>query len=133
MDISPERLQKIEQLYHTALEREPGRRSAFLDEACQGDVELRREVETLLAQGDAGGDSTVTMLGPGAQLGPYQIEAPIGAGGMGSVYHVAGHRGLGADSVAVISTLASTSTRPGTLQFHELTSRRKYEVAVELL
>jgi Tol biopolymer transport system component/predicted Ser/Thr protein kinase len=26
------------------------------------------------------------MLTPGAQLGPYQIEAPIGAGGMGSVY-----------------------------------------------
>ena len=86
MDISPERWQKIEQLYHTTLEREPGGRSAFLDQACQGDVELRREVEALLAQGDAAGDSTVTMLTPGAQLGPYQIEAPIGAGGMGSVY-----------------------------------------------
>jgi serine/threonine protein kinase len=86
LNISPERWQKIEQLYHTALEREPGGRSAFLDQACQGDVELRREVEALLAQGDAAGDSTVTMLSPGAQLGPYQIEAPIGAGGMGSVY-----------------------------------------------
>jgi serine/threonine protein kinase len=84
--MSPERWQKIEQLYHTALEREPGERSAFLDQACQGDAELRREVEALLAQGDAAGDSTVTMLTPGAQLGPYQIEAPIGAGGMGSVY-----------------------------------------------
>ena len=83
--MTPERWQKIEQLYHTALEREPGGRSAFLDQACQGDVELRREVEALLAQGDAG-DSTVTMLTPGAQLGPYQIEAAIGAGGMGSVY-----------------------------------------------
>jgi Tol biopolymer transport system component/predicted Ser/Thr protein kinase len=86
LDISPERWQKIEHLYHTALEREPGGRSAFLDQACQGDAELRREVEALLAQGDAAGDSTVTILTAGAQLGPYQIEAPIGAGGMGSVY-----------------------------------------------
>jgi eukaryotic-like serine/threonine-protein kinase len=84
--MSPERWQKIEQLYHAALEREPGGRSAFLDQACQGDVELRREAEALLAQGDAAGDSTVSMLTAGAQLGPYQIEAPIGAGGMGSVY-----------------------------------------------
>src|ERR1700674_1605003 len=84
--MNEERWRKIEQLYHTALEREPGGRSAFLDQACRGDAELRREVEALLAQGDAGGDSTVTMLTPGAQLGPYQIEAPIGAGGMGSVY-----------------------------------------------
>src|SRR6202521_4221291 len=84
--MNEERWQKIEQLYHTVLEREPGGRSAFLDQACQGDVELRREVEALLAQGDAAGDSTVTVLTPGAQLGPYQIEDQIGAGGMGSVY-----------------------------------------------
>src|SRR6202165_2443179 len=84
--MNEERWRQIEQLYHTALEREPGVRSAFPDQACQGDVELRREVEALLAQGGAGGDSTVTILASGAQLGPYQIEAPIGAGGMGSVY-----------------------------------------------
>ena len=93
MDISPERLQKIEQLYHTALEREPGRRSAFLDEACQGDVELRGEVQALLAQEGSLpsltsliDQPTQTMVEPGVELGPYKIEVPIGAGGMGSVY-----------------------------------------------
>ena len=29
---------------------------------------------------------TRTMLAPGAQLGPYKIEALLGAGGMGQVF-----------------------------------------------
>lgn len=43
-----ERWRQIERLYHAALEREPDERAAFLDEACAGDDELRREVESLL-------------------------------------------------------------------------------------
>ena len=39
---------QIERLYHTALEREPQERDAFLDEACSGDEDLRREVAGLL-------------------------------------------------------------------------------------
>src|SRR5436309_11962513 len=50
--MEPERWQQIERLYHAALERNPGARTAFLDEACAGDAELRREVEGLLAYDD---------------------------------------------------------------------------------
>jgi hypothetical protein len=46
----PERWQQIEKLYHSALKQEASRRTAFLQEACPGDEDLRREVESLLAQ-----------------------------------------------------------------------------------
>ncbi len=44
-----EQWRKIEQLYHAVLECEASDRPAFLEQACAGDEELRREVESLLA------------------------------------------------------------------------------------
>ena len=38
------RWQRVEELFHAALEREPSARDAFLTEACNGDSELRREI-----------------------------------------------------------------------------------------
>ena len=32
------------------------------------------------------GGTTQTLLVPGARLGPYQIETPLGVGGMGEVF-----------------------------------------------
>ena len=103
--MTPERLRQIEELYHSAREREPNERGAFLAEACSDDEELRREVESLLAQCDSEGppggllaqpaievaanllaEETVPPLTAGTQLGPYKIESPLGAGGMGQVY-----------------------------------------------
>ncbi|MGH9834177.1 MAG: hypothetical protein ACRD9Y_14250 [Blastocatellia bacterium] len=46
--MKPERWKQVEQLYHAALEHEPGAREAFLAQACAGDEDLRREVEELL-------------------------------------------------------------------------------------
>src|SRR5215510_621204 len=47
--MKPEQWRQIESLYYTALERDVTEREAFLAEACAGDEELRREVESLLA------------------------------------------------------------------------------------
>lgn len=47
--MSPEKWRQIEKIYFDALECEPHERAAFLDRACVGDGELRREVETLIA------------------------------------------------------------------------------------
>ena len=51
--MNSERWRQIEQLYHAALERAPDQRAAFFARACNGDEELRREVESLITQNDS--------------------------------------------------------------------------------
>ena len=54
--MTPERWQRIEQLYHDALEHPMDERSAWLAEACSDDESLRREVEVLLEANEMAGD-----------------------------------------------------------------------------
>jgi serine/threonine-protein kinase len=97
--MDPNRWRQIEEIYHAAVARAPGEREAFLDGACAGDDTLRHEVETLLAVATEGqletpavamaaqmiSDPAGTVL-TGRRIGAYQIDARIGAGGMGEVY-----------------------------------------------
>jgi serine/threonine protein kinase len=86
-------------LFHSALEQEPEERLAFLDNVCGGDIDLRNQVERLLAREPEAGSfmeipaanhcfipnpRAITLLG--RQFGPYRIASQLGAGGMGEVY-----------------------------------------------
>ncbi len=89
----PERWQEVKKVLAGALERTPEQRSAYLDQSCS-DATMRREVESLIAAHEQGDGSFMERplagsneaLKPGTKLGPYEILARIGAGGMGVVY-----------------------------------------------
>src|SRR5215468_1419542 len=98
--MTSERWQRIETLFHAALEREAQERAAFLGQACVGDAELRYEVEALLASFDEAGDfieqpllkNSLTSLPErppasesmiGHKIGNYEILSLLGTGGMG--------------------------------------------------
>ena len=90
--MTPERWQEVKKLLAAALERPPAERTAFLDQA-RAEPDLRREVESLIAaheQGESGYLAQPAMqakeLAIGSRLGPYEVLARIGAGGMGEVY-----------------------------------------------
>jgi serine/threonine protein kinase/Flp pilus assembly protein TadD len=92
-------MQEIDVIFAAALEREPAERAAFLDDACDGDEVLRREVESLLANdipeslvgGYAVQEATRLLKKKAGELtnvriGRYQIIRSLGVGGMGRVY-----------------------------------------------
>ncbi|MFN7943903.1 MAG: protein kinase [Blastocatellia bacterium] len=104
--MTSERWKQIEELYHAALEREPGARAAYLAAACAGDEELRREVVSLLGYddksdiliespvlevaarelGDDWSDAPPLRPSDPPQISGYQMLALLGRGGMGEVH-----------------------------------------------
>jgi len=99
---SSDRWRQLEALFYEALELKPEARADFLDKKCNGDTELRREVETLLdsaekpmdflekpvleAASQMVAENPHETIAPGTQLAHYQIISMLGAGGMGEVY-----------------------------------------------
>src|SRR5947209_11325829 len=111
--MTPERWQKLKPLLEAALALEQGARSAFLEQACAGDVELKSEIEAImmydkkadhfledpiinndfnrelqrhgLPENQFAGGPVLEQL-PGQLLDDkYRIEKKLGQGGMGAV------------------------------------------------
>ncbi|MFN0085745.1 MAG: protein kinase domain-containing protein [Blastocatellia bacterium] len=91
---------KMDEWLDAALDLEPDKRAAFVEEVAGGDRELRMRLTSLLAAADqaegfleASPACAISTLFPqrealeiGRLLGHYEIVSAIGAGGMGEVY-----------------------------------------------
>lgn len=99
--MTPERWQRVEEVFQATLDRPPADRAAFLNEACAGDDELERETNSLVEAYDEADDFFAEpaivqdarvilnfdeQIDAGREIGPYQIIERIGGGGMGEVY-----------------------------------------------
>ena len=99
--MTPERWQKVNNLFHSALKCDPTDRAAFLEQACSGDSALRIEIESLITSHDNSDgfveaypfEAAMGLLGEdqadltaGQRIGQYKILSLLGRGGMGEVY-----------------------------------------------
>ena len=118
--MNPDRWQKVQNLYFTAIELPSCERTTFLEQTCAQDPEIQREVQSLLDSENKMGeflqqtaiDALVAAYGediaddPSAEQADrdeligaviaerYLVREHIGSGGMGDVYR-ADHRLLG--------------------------------------
>lgn len=145
---SSDRWGKQSDLFHEALECAPAERKAFLEEACEGDLELRDEVTALLAAhseepslldgladlaidfradlSKSDPDQTATefsgqVLASGEVLAErFEIVRLLGRGGMGAVYEA---RDLELDSSVAVKVL-----RPGIAKSDSVRERFRREI-----
>ena len=104
--MTPQQYERLTDLFHAALEIAPDQRRGFLDQISEDDVDLRRELESLLAVSDqrpsfskppediaaaylahqSGGSASNPSLAPNARIDRYEIRSLLGKGGMAEVY-----------------------------------------------
>jgi serine/threonine protein kinase/TolB-like protein len=98
MPIRPDDWTHVRAVFEEALALPEPARSEYVADACDGREDVRQHVVRMLASHEQAGDFletpaavavtdfTVAANLAGLQIGPYQLDARIGAGGMGEVY-----------------------------------------------
>lgn len=95
--MSPEQYQRMKRILLGAAEKIGDARQAYLDEACESDMNLRDRIERILGDPDTMTSFLASpvvaeagaMLESGRipdQIGPYSVRRLIASGGMGQVY-----------------------------------------------
>src|SRR3989442_7609240 len=106
--MTPQQYERLTELFHAVLEVAPDQRAAFLEEVSDGDADLRRELESLLAAHEqraaynekppddiAAGmflaqhdisAADAASLPPNTRIDRYQIRSLLGEGGMCADY-----------------------------------------------
>ena len=94
--MSPDQEHRLEEVFSAARDLPPLEQSAFLERACGGDAELRRQADSLLEAHDQAGrflQPTVTLSTPkapvekpGDRIDHYKLLEQIGEGGFGVVW-----------------------------------------------
>ena len=106
--MTPDRWERVQELFEKAMDRPAGERAAFLSEACGADASLQTEVASLISADEKAGDFISTpALGAGfvlpnaealldeevarpmrERIGAYRVVRLIASGGVGAVYLV---------------------------------------------
>ena len=137
--MTPKRWQVVRGILESAMELRPADRAVYLDSECAEDPELRKDVDRYLAmegklepeflesptaeQVRFASTTAVaaTNLTAGTRLGPYEVQALVGAGGMGEVYRARDTRLNRTVAIKVIPF--SLSKDPARLQRFEREAR----------
>src|ERR1041385_1119566 len=99
--MTPQRWQRVKEIFQDALNRAPSERAAFVADASGGDDLVRQEVESLMSSDGRSGtfldspayEAAAEMivndksgLKKGRTIGPFEVLSFISRGGMGEVY-----------------------------------------------